>query len=62
MGKSGIGAVAVGVAMIILAILMLGGWFDWIFNVIGVLLLIVGGVTVIHGIYNMVKGGGGGDS
>lgn len=59
MGKSGIGALVLGAVLILLGILMLIGLFDWLFNVVGILLLVIGGVMLIHGIYNIAKGGGG---
>ena len=57
MGKSGIGMLALGALLVLLGILMLIGLFDWLFDVSGIILLIVGGGMGIYGISRMAKGG-----
>ena len=46
----------VGVVLLLLGLAMFAGWFDWLLRVGGVILIILGIIGVIVGLYNMLSG------
>ena len=59
MGKlGGIGLIVVGALMALLGILLLAGWFDWLLDVMGFILLAIGGIAAIVGVVQMASGKG----
>ena len=46
----------VGVVLLLLGLAMFAGWFDWLLRVGGVILIILGIIGIIVGLYNMLSG------
>ena len=59
MGKvGGIGLIIIGALMALLGILLLAGWFDWLLDVMGFILLAIGVIAAIVGVVQMASGKG----
>ena len=43
----------VGVVLLLLGLAMFAGWFDWLLRVGGVILIILGIIGIIVGLFNM---------
>ena len=46
----------VGVVLLLLGLAMFAGWFDWLLRVGGVILIILGIIGIIVGLFNMFSG------
>jgi uncharacterized membrane protein len=46
----------VGVVVLLLGGALIAGWFDWLLDVLGFILVIIGIVAIIAGIINLVGG------
>ena len=59
MGKAGgVGLIVIGALMGLLGILLLAGWFDWLLDVMGFILLAIGVIAAVVGVVQMASGRG----
>ena len=48
----------VGIVVLLLGGALIAGWFDWLLDVLGFILVIVGVIAIVVGVVNLMGGGG----
>ena len=51
-----------GIVLVLLGAAFIAGWFDWLLRVGGFILVIIGGIGIVIGVVNLLKGNSGGGS
>ena len=49
----------VGIVVLLLGGALIAGWFDWLLDVLGFILVIVGVIAIVVGVVNLMGGGRG---